>query len=252
MNLTEPTPWYQGWNRAVSAPLPPLASISPPPCPPGLLQPASSRSPPTISLRIRLQKPFKADMLKEAGRRDHLRPHGRFLQELLGRLGHSRPPKDCAVPQDWGTDMATQQRKSLKEMSNHAQFLTLMEAFPSHELPGRSSGPTLLPTSPRMDVGPRKRSQGLRVGNRKRKEVEGHTLESLRKSLGDTPLLVRGRGLGYSASPSLRQAWNLEEPQQGRWYSQRLKAFILFESQGPLPPLIAILSISKFLVERFS
>ena len=77
---------------------------SPPPPPPDLLQPASSRSPPTISLRIQFQEPFKAEMFKEAGRRDHLRPHGRLLQELLGRLSLSRPPKDCAVPlraQDW-------------------------------------------------------------------------------------------------------------------------------------------------------
>lgn len=69
-------------------------------------------------------------MFKEAGRRDHLLPRGRFLQELLGRLCLSLAPQGRAFPprvQDRGTDMATQQRKSLKEESKNAQFLTLVE-----------------------------------------------------------------------------------------------------------------------------
>ena len=68
-------------------------------------------------------------MFKEAGRGDHLRPQGRFLQNSWADWASHSPQGLRRPSQGTGlrTDMATQQRKSLKEMSNHAQFLTLME-----------------------------------------------------------------------------------------------------------------------------
>ena len=94
--------------------------------------------------------------------------------------------------------MATQQRKSLKEMSNHAQFLTLMEPSRHMNCLEDPQAPPYFPHHPIVDVGPRQGSQatGLRVGKRKWKEVGGHTLESPGKSLGHIPLLAWGRRLG--------------------------------------------------------
>ena len=84
-------------------------------------------------------------MFKEAGRRDHLLPRGRFLQELLGRLCLSLAPQGCAFSlrvQDRVTDMATQQTKSLKEKSKNALFLTLVEPPRHTNCLEPSPGPT--------------------------------------------------------------------------------------------------------------